>query len=77
MQTPTMPMGSCMVPTMPTDSSNSLTNNRMHLDLIVNAFACDITRVAGIQYGNDQYLKVDLPSVPLTGNNHTDFIHTG
>ena len=77
MQTPTMPMGSCMVPTMPTDSSNSLTNNRMHLDLIVNAFACDITRVAGLQYGNDQYLKVDLPSVPLTGNNHTDFIHTG
>ena len=77
MQTPPMPMGSCMVPAMPTDSSNGLTNNRMHLDLIINAFACDITRVAGIHYGNDQSLKVDLPSVPLAGNQHGDFIHTG
>jgi hypothetical protein len=77
MQTPPMPMGSCMVPATPTDSSNGLTNNRMHLDLIVNAFACDITRVAGIHYGNDQSLKVDLPSVQLAGNEHGDFIHTG
>ena len=76
-QAPTMPTGSCAVPTMPTDSTNPLTNNRMHLDLIVNAFACDITRVAGIHYGNDQSLKVDLPSVMLTGNQHTDFIHSG
>ena len=76
-QAPTMPTGSCAVPTMPTDSTNPLTNNRTHLDLIVNAFACDITRVAGIHYGNDQALKVDLPSVMLTGNQHTDFIHSG
>ena len=77
MQAPPTPMGSCTVPAMPTDATNSLTNNRMHLDLIVNAFACDITRVAGIHYGNDQSLKVDLPSVPLAGNEHGDFIHTG
>jgi Protein of unknown function (DUF1552) len=77
MQMPTMPMGSCAVPAMPTDSSNALTNNRMHLDLIVNAFACDITRVGGIHYGNDQSLKVELPSVPLSGNEHGDFIHAG
>jgi hypothetical protein len=76
-QAPTMPTGSCAVPTMPTDSTNPLTNNRTHLDLIINAFACDITRVAGIHYGNDQALKVDLPSVMLTGNQHTDFIHSG
>ena len=77
MQMPGMPMGSCTVPATPTDTTNSLTNNHLHLDLIVNAFACDITRVAGLQYGNDQYLKVDLPSIPLAGNNHSDFIHTG
>ena len=77
MQTPSTPMGSCTVPATPTDSGNPLTNNRMHLDLLVNAFACDITRVAGIQYGNDQYLKVDLPDVPLSGNVHADFIHSG
>ena len=77
MRTPSTPMGSCAVPPMPTDSGNPLTNNRMHLDLLVNAFACDITRVAGIQYGNDQYLKVDLPEIPLSGNNHADFIHSG
>jgi len=77
MQMPQMPMGSCTIPAMPTDATNGLTNNRMHLDLIVNAFACDITRVAGIHYGNDQSLKVDLPSIPLSGNEHGDFIHTG
>lgn len=77
MQTPTTPMGSCTVPATPTDDTNALTNNRMHLDLIVNAFACDITRVAGIHYGNDQSMVVDLPSVPLMGNEHGDFIHTG
>jgi hypothetical protein len=77
MQMPSMPMGSCTIPAMPTDATNALTNNRMHLDLIVNAFACDITRVAGIHYGNDQSLKVDLPSIPLAGNEHGDFIHTG
>jgi hypothetical protein len=76
-QAPTTPTGSCTVPTMPTDSANALTNNRTHLDLIINAFACDITRVAGIHYGNDQSMKVDLPGVMLTGNQHTDFIHTG
>jgi hypothetical protein len=76
-QTPTTPAGSCMVPAMPTDSANPLTNNRTHLDLIVNAFACDITRVAGIHYGNDQSMAVDLPGQSLTGNQHTDFIHTG
>jgi hypothetical protein len=77
MQTPSMPMGSCTLPATPTDSGNPLTNNRTHLDLLVNAFACDITRVAGIHYGNDQYLKVDLPDIPLSGNNHADFIHSG
>jgi hypothetical protein len=77
MQMPSMPMGSCTIPATPTDATNSLTNNRMHLDLIVNAFACDITRVAGIHYGNDQSLMVDLPSIPLSGNEHGDFIHNG
>jgi hypothetical protein len=76
-QAPTMPVGSCMVPNAPADSTNHLTNNRMHLDLIINAFACDITRVAGIHYGNDQAFKVDLPSQSLTGDQHTDFIHNG
>jgi len=77
MQTPPTPMGSCTIPATPTDDTNALTNNRMHLDVIVNAFACDITRVAGIHYGNDQSMVVDLPSVPLMGNEHGDFIHAG
>jgi hypothetical protein len=76
-QTPTTPVGSCMAPGMPSAATNPLTNNRTHLDLIVSAFACDITRVAGIHYGNDQGLKVDLPSVGLSGDQHNDFIHSG
>ena len=65
----------CGAQTMPADSTSVLTNDHIHLDTIVSAFACDITRVAGIHYGNDQVIPVDLPD--LTGNQHSDFIHSG
>jgi hypothetical protein len=65
----------CGAQPMPVDSTSVLTNDHLHLDTIVSAFACDITRVAGIHYGNDQVLPVDLPN--LTGNQHSDFIHSG
>ena len=35
--------------------------NVVHQNIIANAFACDITRVACLQYGNDQKLMVNAP----------------
>jgi len=68
----------CTPPAKPTDSSSkypAIANDLLHLDIIVNAFACDITRVASIQWGTDQALQVDLPG--LQGDQHNGFIHSG
>ena len=52
--------------------------NVVHQSIIVNAFACDITRVACLQYGNDQILKVNAPGTGLPfDDQHGGFIHSG
>ena len=68
--------GSCQQLAGATDSPSAhpaIANDLIHLDIIVNAFACDVTRVAAIQFGTDQKLEVDLPG--LQGDQHTSFIH--
>ena len=57
------------------DTSDALASDLAHLDIIVGAFACDITRVAAIQFGSDQSLPVNLPG--LQGDEHSGFIHSG
>ncbi|MET0791059.1 MAG: DUF1552 domain-containing protein [Polyangiaceae bacterium] len=59
----------------PTDSTKPIENALLHLDILVNALACDITRVGVIQFGSDQALQVDLPD--LKGDQHNGFIHSG
>lgn len=62
----------------PTDASGghpAIANDLLHLDILVNALACDITRVGVIQFGSDQALQVDLPG--LQGDQHNGFIHSG
>ena len=59
------------------DSTNVLTTNQLHMDLITSAFACDITRVAALQFGSDQSMAVDLPDQMLQGEEHGGFIHGG
>jgi hypothetical protein len=54
-----------------------LERNLAHMDIIVGAFACDITRVAAIQFGSDQSLPVDMPELGLQGDQHGQFIHGG
>jgi hypothetical protein len=73
------PMNTCMKPatTPADDTTDTLAANVLHLDVIANAFACDITRVAGIQFGADQNLAVNLPSQGLQGDQHNGFIHSG
>ena len=68
--------GSCRQLAGATDSSSphpGIADDVTHLDIIVNAFACDVTRVAAIQFGTDQKFEVDLPG--LQGDQHTSFIH--
>ncbi len=83
--TQSMAMGAaCMKPTQPgADSTytfqgdaDTLAMDVVHQSIIANAFACDITRVAALEYGNDQYLKVNAPGLPYD-DQHGGFIHSG
>ncbi|HTA21168.1 MAG TPA: DUF1552 domain-containing protein [Polyangia bacterium] len=69
----------CMKPTtVPADdATNVLQTNLVHMDLITSAFACDITRVAAVQFGSDQSMNVDLADQMLQGEEHGGFIHGG
>jgi hypothetical protein len=75
---------SCTKPTAPgSDGSfmymnavDALAANKVHQDIIVNAFACDITRIAAIQYGNDQKLMVNVSGLPYD-DEHGGFVHSG
>jgi hypothetical protein len=72
----TAPAACNTITTEPPDSTSShpaITDDLLHLEIIKNAFACDITRVAAIQFGTDQALQVDLPS--LQGDQHNGFLH--
>jgi hypothetical protein len=79
--------GMCTKPTTPgPDSSyqvmsdlDALAANVIHQSIIVNAFACDYTRVACLEYGNDQKLMVNAPSsynLPFD-DQHGGYIHSG
>jgi Protein of unknown function (DUF1552) len=70
--------GGCTPPASPLgEISNPMNANLVHLDLLVNAFACDLTRVGVIQWGSDQAMHVDLPELNLQGDEHGGFIHSG
>ena len=77
-----IPAGRCGPPFDPALSLGDagrtyLQNDLLHMDIIVNAFACDITRVAAIQFGSDQSMPIDLPELGLQGDQHGQFIHDG
>jgi Protein of unknown function (DUF1552) len=55
---------------------DAMAANILHQQIIVSAFACDITRVASIQYGNDQKLMVNAMGLPYD-DQHGGYIHSG
>jgi hypothetical protein len=59
----------------PADKTNNVDNDILHMDILVNALACDITRVGVIQFGSDQAYQVNLSG--LQGDQHNGFIHSG
>jgi hypothetical protein len=79
-------MNGCKAPTTPgADSSyqfmndlDALAANQIHQQILVNAFACDITRVGCLEYGNDQKLMVNAPGTSLPyDDQHGGYIHSG
>jgi hypothetical protein len=85
--TTSMPAGNaCTKPTAPgADSSlqymgglDGCAANAIHQSIIASAFACDITRVACLEYGNDQKFMVNAPGTGLPyDDQHGGFIHSG
>jgi len=80
-------MGGCTKPATPgADSTlqymsdlDALAANLIHQQIIASAFACDITRVACLEYGNDQRLMVNAPAsnaLPYD-DQHGGYIHSG
>jgi Protein of unknown function (DUF1552) len=74
----------CTKPTKPgADSTlqymgdlDAMAANILHQQIIASAFACDITRVAGLEYGNDQRLMVNTAGLPYD-DQHGGYIHSG
>ncbi len=69
-----MPAANCKAPAKPSAGDQAFTNSVIHLDLAVNAFACDITRVAAVQFGHHQQCAIKLPDVQ--GDYHNDLMHS-
>ncbi len=68
----------CTKPAAPTDDLSSVAKKTQadlaHMDLIVNAFACDITRLGAVQFGNSHTWQFDTPT-GLRGELHMGIIH--
>ncbi|HYQ40787.1 MAG TPA: DUF1552 domain-containing protein [Polyangiaceae bacterium] len=65
----------------PTDAAAPTDNALLHLDILVNALACDVTRVGVMQFGSDQSMHVNIKgangAAGLQGEQHNEFIHSG
>ncbi|AUX48963.1 hypothetical protein SOCE26_105080 [Sorangium cellulosum] len=71
-----VPTGGACAPVEPAmDRSNHVTGNSLHLDTIVAAFACNRTRVASVQWGTDQEMRVDMPEIGVPDEEHNGLIH--
>jgi hypothetical protein len=62
-------------PAAPGDGGQDLLNSALHMDLAINAFACDITRVAAVEFGHHQGAQVSIPEVGEPGDWHNTFTH--
>jgi hypothetical protein len=68
--------GTCAPGDRPAEASQVLLASVNHLQLAITAFACDITRVASVQFGHHQNAQVSITEVGNPGNWHNDFIHS-
>jgi hypothetical protein len=71
-----VPVAGCGGGANPGAGSDPLASSVLHMDLAINAFACDITRVAAVQFGHHQNTQVSLSDVGTAGDWHNGFIHS-
>jgi hypothetical protein len=71
---------SCSKPSAPAGEVTSVAGKTLadvaFIDLIVNAFACDITRLGALQWGNSHTWRFDTPN-GLKNEYHMGIIHVG
>lgn len=65
---------SCNTPPAPAGGGDDLANSVIHMEVAINAFACDLTRVAAVQFGHHQQTQVNVTSPP--GDWHNGFMHS-
>ncbi len=63
----------CTIPSSPANTNKILMDSSLMVQLSINAFACDLTRVAAVQFGHHQKAAVEVPGV--TGEWHNEFLH--
>jgi hypothetical protein len=70
----------CAKPAAPSDDLSSVAKKTLadmaHLDLVIAAFACDITRLGAVQWGNSHTWQFDTPT-GLRNELHMGIIHVG
>jgi hypothetical protein len=70
----------CTKPAAPSDDLTSTAKKTLadmaHLDLVIAAFACDITRLGAVQWGNSHTWQFDTPT-GLRNELHMGIIHVG
>ncbi len=66
----------CSPPSDPGDGKDALANSVLHTQLAINAFACDMTRIAVVEYGHHQNTQVDIAEVGAPGDWHNTFMHS-
>ncbi len=69
---------SCSKPAAPANDLSSTAKKTLadmaHLELLANAFACDVTRLGAVQWGNSHTWQFDTPT-GLRGELHMGIIH--
>lgn len=66
----------CTTPSDPGGGSDALANSVLHMDLAINAFACDLTRIAAVQFGHHSSTQVEIAEVGAAGDWHNGFLHS-
>lgn len=69
----TIVQAECTVPSQPASTGSILTDSSLLMSLAIQAFGCDLTRVASIQFGHHQRAPVEVPGV--SGEWHNEFMH--
>jgi hypothetical protein len=68
-----VPQADCTIPSQPASSGAILPDSSLLMSLAISAFACDLTRVAAVQFGHHQRSPVEVPGV--SGEWHNEFLH--